>query len=257
MTTEEHQARIEVVLKLKLHVSALVLVAADAALMEGQHQTLGDANLPGPGEARPVFVVPQDPFLLADGGVLQKAPAPAAVLCFRAVWNRPEGRPRPDCEDASDTELSSASSLDCADAAGLHHRQKLTDANAPPELSNKSTVKILCNSNKGGPKGKRKADLQGPAKPANERALLMVLGTPRERWDGGGGGGGMASGAARPTPLSASDTSAGRPSSTPRTLEANPREQAVSPASLSVGFTFTSINVLLSPDRESCKTGPR
>jgi hypothetical protein len=35
----------------------------------------------------------------------------------------------------------------------------------------------------------------------------MVLGTPRERCDGGGGGGGMASGEARPTPLSASDTS--------------------------------------------------
>ncbi len=36
----------------------------------------------------------------------------------------------------------------------------------------------------------------------------MVLGTPRERCDGGGGGGGMASGEARPTPPSAPDTSA-------------------------------------------------
>lgn len=36
----------------------------------------------------------------------------------------------------------------------------------------------------------------------------MVLGTPRERCDGGGGGGGIASGEARPNPLSASDTSA-------------------------------------------------
>ncbi len=68
----------------------------------------------GPGEARPVLVMLQDPFLLADGGVLQKAPgpAPAAVLCFRAVWNKPAGRPRPEREDANDTELSSASSLE-------------------------------------------------------------------------------------------------------------------------------------------------
>ena len=36
----------------------------------------------------------------------------------------------------------------------------------------------------------------------------MVLGTPRERCDGGGGGGGMALGEARPIPPSASDTSA-------------------------------------------------
>ena len=97
----------------------------------------------GPGEARPVLVMPQDPFLLADGGVLQKAPAPtaAAVLCFKAVWNRPAGRPRPEREDASDTELSSASSLDCADAAGLHHRKASMDADAAPVLSKKPTAK--------------------------------------------------------------------------------------------------------------------
>ena len=90
-----------------------------------------------------MLVMLQDPFLLADGGVLQKAPgpAPAAVLCFRAVWNRPEGRPRPEREDASDTELSSASSLDCADIAGLHHRKALVDADAAPVLSKKPAAK--------------------------------------------------------------------------------------------------------------------
>ena len=97
----------------------------------------------GPGEARPVLVMLQDPFLLADGGVLQKAPgpAPAAVLCFRAVWNRPAGRPRPEREDASDTELSSASSLDCADTAGLHHRKAVMDASVAPVLSKKPSAK--------------------------------------------------------------------------------------------------------------------
>jgi len=93
----------------------------------------------GPGEARPVLVMPHDPFLLADGGVLQKAPAPAAVLCFKAVWSRPAGRPRPEREDASDTALSSASSLDCADAAGLHHRKASVDAAL--KLSKKANVK--------------------------------------------------------------------------------------------------------------------
>ena len=94
----------------------------------------------GPGKARPVLVMLQDPFLLADGGVLQKAPgpAPAAVLCFRAVWNRPAGRPRPEREDASDTELSSASSLDCA---GLHHKKGVMDAEAALTLSKKATAK--------------------------------------------------------------------------------------------------------------------
>ncbi len=101
----------------------------------------------GPGEARPVLVMPQDPFLLADGGVLQKAPAPAAVLCFRAVWNRPEGRPRPEREDASETKLSSASSLDCADAAGLHSRNASVDA--APTLSKKSNVKHVLKSKRG------------------------------------------------------------------------------------------------------------
>ena len=94
----------------------------------------------GPGKARPVLVMLQDPFLLADGGVLQKAPgpAPAAVLCFRAVWNRPAGRPRPEREDASDTELSSASSPDCA---GLHHKKGLMNAEAALTLSKKATAK--------------------------------------------------------------------------------------------------------------------
>ena len=67
--------------------------------------------------------MPQDPFLLADGGVLHPAPAPLAdsALYFDAVWGRPVGLPSPERDDASDAALSSTSSLDWADGTGLHH----------------------------------------------------------------------------------------------------------------------------------------
>jgi len=77
----------------------------------------------GPGEARPVVVIPQDPFLLADGGVLQSPPppSPAPALCFAVVCAMPVSLPKPEREDASDTALSSVSSLGCIDDAGLHN----------------------------------------------------------------------------------------------------------------------------------------
>lgn len=68
----------------------------------------------GPGELRPVLVMLQPPFLFAEGGVLQRAsapaPGPAPALHFAAVWNSAVGRLAPDLCDARDAALSSGPS---------------------------------------------------------------------------------------------------------------------------------------------------
>ena len=65
----------------------------------------------GPGEPLPVLLILHPPFLLADGGVLQRAPALALALCLSAVCMRAGGLLSPGlcvC-DVTDAILSSPS----------------------------------------------------------------------------------------------------------------------------------------------------
>ena len=64
----------------------------------------------GPGDPRPVLLMLHPPFLLADGGVLQRAPVP--VLYLTAVGMRAAALLlSPPLCDATDAILSSASNL--------------------------------------------------------------------------------------------------------------------------------------------------
>ena len=64
----------------------------------------------GPGEPRPVLLMLQPPFLLADGGVLQRAPAAAPALYLTAVCMRAGALLlTPPLCDATDAILSSPS----------------------------------------------------------------------------------------------------------------------------------------------------